>query len=125
MLLLTSTSDKIQVVTGSTGTIEVHASWIDNASGVITPGRTNTAAISTATTTDVVGSPGSSTQRNVITLSVKNDHSSSSNAIEVLHTDGTNAETIWEGTLLAGEMVVLDAYGVWTYYDAAGAVKVN
>jgi hypothetical protein len=33
MLLLTSTSDLLQVVTGSTGTIHVHASWVDLASG--------------------------------------------------------------------------------------------
>ena len=30
MLLLASTSDKIQLVTGSAGDIDVHASWVDN-----------------------------------------------------------------------------------------------
>jgi len=43
MLLLTSTSDLVQVVTGQAVTTDVHASWVDNASGTITPGRTNTA----------------------------------------------------------------------------------
>lgn len=57
MLLLTSTSDILRVTTGTaTTTIEIHASYIDNASGTITPGRTNT-RITTATTTTVVASP--------------------------------------------------------------------
>ena len=43
MLLLTSTSDIIRVVTGSAvSTITVSASYVDNASGTITPGRTIT-----------------------------------------------------------------------------------
>ena len=83
MLLLTSTSDIIRVVTGSAvATITVHADWVDNASGTITPGRTNT-AITTATTTTVVAAPAASTQRNVKGLSVTNNHASSSNVVTV------------------------------------------
>lgn len=37
MLLLTSTSDKVQVQTGAAGaSVDVHVSWVDNASGTIT-----------------------------------------------------------------------------------------
>ena len=125
MVLLTSTSDKIQVISGSAGALDVHASWVDNASGTITPGRTNTASIVTATTTDVVASPGASTQRNVKFLCVFNTHATVGNAIEVQHTDGTTIESLWKGTLAAGESVTLDANGDWTYYDAAGAIKIN
>jgi hypothetical protein len=110
VLLLTSTSDKIQVVTGSSGTVEVHASWVDNASGTITPDRANT-SISSATTTDVVDSPGASTQRNVKLLAVRNDHASTSNTVEIRHTDGTTPVTLWSGTLLAGEAVVRIYFG--------------
>ena len=123
MLLLTSTSDLIQVVTGSTGDVRVHASWVDNNAGVITPGRTNTASISTATTTTVVGSPASSTQRNCKFLSVRNNHASTSNLVTIQHTDGTNVETLWAGTLLAGESINFTADTGWQYLDANGAVK--
>jgi len=51
MLILSSTSDIIRVVTSAAADVDVHASWVDNASGTITPGRTNTAPITTATTT--------------------------------------------------------------------------
>lgn len=124
MLLLTSTSDKIQVVSASAASLEVHASWVDNASGTITPGRTNTAAITGAgSTTDVVAAPGASTQRNVKHLNIMNDHASASTLTAVQHTDGTNVESLWEGTLLAQESVVFDAAGRWTQYDANGLPK--
>src|SRR6185312_10066485 len=120
MLLLTSTSDLVQIITGSAGTISVHASFMDNNSGTITPGRSNHVAISTATTTTVVAAPGSSVQRNVKLLTIANTHASVSNAIQVQHTDGTTAETLWDGTLLAGENVIMDETGDWTKYSANG-----
>jgi hypothetical protein len=124
MLLLTGTSDLVQVVTSATGGsgygVEVHSSWVDHAAGTITPARTNTAAITTATTTTVVGSPAGSTQRNVRFLSIRNDHATDSCVVEVRHTDGTTAITLWKGTLPAGESVVLDQAGVWYRLDATG-----
>jgi hypothetical protein len=123
MLLLTSTSDKVQVITDAAGAVKVHASWVDNLSGTITPGRTNTASITTAATTDVVASPAASTQRNLKKLSVRNTHASVSQNITVQHTDGTNVEEIWKGQLAAGEGVVLDAVGGWTLYDLTGPPK--
>jgi hypothetical protein len=121
MLLLTSTSDIIRVVTGSAvTTITVHASWIDNASGTITPGRTNT-NITTATTTTVVGSPGSSTQRNVKSLQITNNSASSSSQVTVQHFDGTTSTDLMGVTLLAGENCILDQNGEWTHHDSQGA----
>lgn len=124
MLLLTSTSDLIQVVTGSAGTINVRADYMDNNSGTITPGRTNTATISTAATTTVVASPGSGVQRNVKSITVYNDDASVSNLIEMEHTDGTNVQDLWTGTLLAGEFVIFDESGVWTKYSSAGEPQI-
>jgi hypothetical protein len=103
-LILSSTSDKIQLVTGQAVTaIDVHADWIDNASGTITPGRTNTASITTATTTDVVASPGASTQRNVKALYIRNRDGSLSCDVTVKHTDGTNNLELVKATVGAGE----------------------
>jgi hypothetical protein len=123
MLLLTSTSDKLQVITSASGTVKVHASWVDNLSGTITPGRTNTATISGAATTDVVAAPAASTQRNVKFLVVRNDHATTSNGIVLQHTDGTNIESIWEGTLAAQEQIILDDRGIVTVFDALGIPK--
>lgn len=121
MLLLTSTSDIIRIVTGqAVATIGVHASWVDNLSGAITPGRTNT-NISTATTTTVVAAPASSTQRNVRSLAISNNHASSSTTIAVQHFDGTTSVDLFDCTLLAGESVELDENGAWTHRDSQGA----
>jgi hypothetical protein len=102
MILLTSVTDKLRLTTSAAVTTDVHASWIDNAAGTITPGRTNT-AITTAATTDIVGVPGSSTQRNVKTLHIRNKHATLSQQITVIHTDGTTAVELHSCTLTAGQ----------------------
>lgn len=121
MLLLTSTSDIIRIVTGAAGaSINVHASWVDNASGTITPGRTNTASITTATTTTVVASPAASTQRNVKSLHITNNHATVGTQVTVQHFDGTTSEDLMGVMLLPGENLVLDEVGDWTHHDAQG-----
>lgn len=122
MLLMTSVNDLVQVVTGSSGIIEVHASWIDNVTGTITPGRTNTTDITTATTTTVVAAPGSG-QRNVKNLNIRNSHASVSNLVSVLHTDGTTSQTLLQLTLAPGETLTYDEGGDWQYYSAAGVLQ--
>lgn len=122
MINLTSASDLIRVVTSSASQIEVHASYVDFNGTAVTPGRTNTPHITTATTTTVVPSPGSSVQRNLKHLNITNDHASVACIITVEHTDGTTAEELISVTLLSGENMVLGEDGRWTHYDANGAV---
>jgi hypothetical protein len=121
MLLLTSTSDLVRLTTGSSGDIEVHADWVDyTAPNTFVPDNTNTASITGTGTTTVVAAPASTVSRNVKNLSIFNNHASVSNLLTVDHTDGTNAEVLWKGTLLAGQSVVFDAIGGWTVYNANG-----
>lgn len=115
MLLLTSTNDRLQVVTSAAGSVNVHASWVDTLTGTITPGRTNT-QIATATTTSVAGAPAASTQRNVKTLHVRNTHASLSTDVTIQHTDGTITSQLFKTTLAASDMV--------QYTDQAGFTKV-
>jgi hypothetical protein len=98
MLLLVSTSDKLQVVTSSAGIIDVHASWMDNIAGSVAPGRTNT-NISTAATIDVVASPAASTQRNIKTLHIRN-RGIANNTITIQHTDGTTVSQLYRTALV-------------------------
>ena len=124
MLLLVSTADKVQVVSSIAVPLEVHATYVDNAAGTITPGRQNT-EITTATTADVVGAPASSEQRNVQTLLVRNGHASTSSVVTVRHTDGTTAVDVYVVTLGAGEMLqYLDGVGLQVL-TASGAVKTS
>jgi hypothetical protein len=121
MLLLTSTSDIIRLVTGAAvATITVHADYVDNASGTITPGRTNT-AITTAATTTVVAAPAASTQRNVKGLYITNNNATTSCQVTVQHFDGTTSTDLMSVTLLAGENMILDQEGQWRHHDSQGA----
>lgn len=120
MLLLVSTTDKIQVITSAALDVHVQASWVDNASGVITPGRTNT-VISTATTTDVVASPAASTARNVKQLTAR--AKGGANTITVQHTDGTTVVELLSAALNAGDQLVFtDGYG-FEVLDSTGQLR--
>lgn len=121
MILLTSASDLIQLTTSATAAIAVHADWVDNNSGTITPGRTNTLT-SSATTQTIVGSPASSTQRNLKTLSLRNNDASVSNTLTIQHTDGTTVAILFKITLAAGETLVWIEGTGWLYYNASGQV---
>lgn len=124
MILLTTTSDKVQVVTGSALSTKVHSSYVDLSGSTVTPGRTNL-NWSTASTQDTIGSPGASTSRNVKTMTVRNADASSSNAITIQHTDGTTVVPLFQATLLAGETVVYNETDGFTVVDANGARKLN
>lgn len=121
MLLLTGTTDQLFVITlvGSAD-VEVHASYVDNDAGTLTPGRTNTASITTATTTEVVAAVGASKQRAIGFLSVRNNHASQTELVAIIHSDGTNIFIVLLAVLLAGEVVTLDANGRWIRYTVEG-----
>jgi hypothetical protein len=118
MLLLTSTSDIIRIVTGAAADVDVHASWVDNNAGTITPGRTNTTPITTAATTTVVGSPAASTQRNVKALFIHNTHATVATTVTVQHFDGTTSIDIVNCTLLPDEHLNMQEDGTWVHRDA-------
>jgi hypothetical protein len=124
VILLTSTSDKIQVITSAAGQIDVHASYVDLASSVVTAGRLNT-RIATATTTDVVASPAASTTRNVKNIKVGNNHASVSNTVTVQHTDGTNVIILEQVTLLPGERMGYEEGSGIRVFDSAGREKLT
>ena len=119
MLLLTSATDVIQIVTGSATALDVHASWVDNVSGTITQGRTNT-EITTATTTTVVAGPASG-QRNVQTMLVSN-LSASAGQVTINYFDGTATVTLFSLSLLAGYTVQFAAGSGFTVFTSAGVI---
>lgn len=121
MLLLTSTSDVLRIVTSAAGAVVAHASYMDHASGTVTPGRTNTPSITTATTTTIVAAPAASTQRNIKTVVIHNISSTVSQSLIVEHFDGTNAAAVINATLLPDEHLTLGDDGRWLHTDSQGA----
>jgi hypothetical protein len=123
VLLLVTTSDKLRLVTSSAADIHVHASYVDYASGTITPGSAVT-AITTAATTDIVAPPGASTQRNVKNLIIRNKHASTSNDVTLQFYNGTAYE-LFKCTLAAGEELVFNDGVGFEVFSATGALKMT
>lgn len=124
MIVLTETTDNLQVVLGAlhtTNSLECVASWRDIsavAAGSYTPGRT---LIDTNGTTDVniVDAPGASTQRVIDLVSVYNADTVSQTVTIKLDANGTEY-IIWVGTLASGETVqYINGYG-FQRIDAVG-----
>jgi hypothetical protein len=103
MLILTETTDKIEVVLGSsitTNDMDCFASWRDITTTTYTPGRTasNSNGITDAT---IVGSPASSTQRIIDFISIYNKDTVLQNLTVKLDANGTE-KILWKGDVAAG-----------------------
>ncbi len=106
MLILSTTSDKIQIVLGttiSTTQMSCYASYRDTTSSSITPLRNDVLTNSTSQV-DLVGSPASSTQRVVDYLSVYNSDTVG-NRVTIRFFDGTNGYRLFVSTINAGEKI--------------------
>lgn len=123
MINLVSTSDLIQVVTGSAGSIEAHCSFVDLSGTTVTPGRTNTPAITTASTTAILASPAASTYRNLKFCMITNT-GTGTNLVTVQHTDGTNVERFYQANLSIGDSIAFVEGAGWQHLSAAGATGI-
>lgn len=124
MLLLTSTSDAIQVAASSSNSLDIHCSYVDaNAAGTITPGSFNTKVTTAGTTADISSSP-STGQRNVQTITVRNI-STGSNDVTVKHSKPAATVECFKATLATLESLeFLDGLG-FRVFDSIGAEKVT
>jgi hypothetical protein len=122
VILLTGTSDVLRLVTTAAADLDVVAGYADHASGTITPGRSLT-TIASATTTTVVAAPGSSTQRTVRFLTIRNRHASTANTVTMQLYDGSTAYEIHKITLAAGEALIYDEAAGFAYISSAGLPK--
>lgn len=121
MILLTAVTDKVSIITSATCAIDVISCWADNAAGTISFGNTK-AAITTATTTDVVPVPGSSTTRNVQYINVRNKHATAACVVTMQLAYGASSATLAELisiTLQAGESLIYTEALGWVPYTVS------
>lgn len=123
MLALTSISDVLQLVTSSTATTEVHASWIAVGASADVPARKNT-TISTATTTAIIPSPPAGGYSAIKALTVSNRHASAAQTVTVILTDGVAPVTLFKVTLAAGETLSYGDKGRFVVQDSVGRERV-
>ena len=122
MILLSGASDVLQLVTSSAANIDVVASFADHASGAISPDNQK-GTIATATTTTIVAAPGTSVQRTIRFLSVRNRHATTANTVTLRLFDGVTAYEAYKVTLAAGEGLLYDEANGWQYLNAQGLPK--
>jgi hypothetical protein len=104
MLILSATTDKIQVVLGgnvTTNQLKCYASYNDTTTTSITPGR-NATLTNNTTAVDLVASPSSSTQRVISYLSVYNSDTASA-TVNVNLVSSSTSYSVFITTLSTGE----------------------
>lgn len=128
MIVLNGTTDKLSVVTGSAGDVDIFTSYANYdaaqaANDRVTVGNSFN-SVTTAVSTDVVTAPGSGISRNVKTIIICNAHASVSNLVTVNVTNGS-VTVEWEKlTLLPGERLSYSG-DRFHLYAADGTEKVT
>lgn len=116
MILLTQTTDKIQLVTSAACNVDVLAFYVERnqSTGAVGADGRQATNILTATTTDIVAVPGASTTRNVKELHIRNKHATATYDVTVqLNANGTIYE-LYKVTLRAGDSLEYnESYGFY------------
>lgn len=129
-MITISGTQKIQLVTSSGADIDVHVSYTDmeqisvvELSVTELTRGTQTTAITTATTTDVIDAPGTGIIRMIDKISIRNIDSSVSNSVYLVIDDsGTDYKIIPTVKLAAGELYDYETGNGWKLIDATGLV---
>lgn len=124
MLILTATTDNIQVVLGgavTTNQLPCMASWRDITTTTFAPGRT---VVNTNSTTDVnlIPAPGASTQRVCDWLSIWNRDTVAATVTVKFDANGTEY-ILWQGSLAVGERVEYQEGHGFRVFNSVGAIK--
>ena len=126
MLILSNTTDKIEVVlsaTVSTNELQCMVSWRDRTSTTFVAGRniTNTNSI---TDVDITGSPVASTQRIIDHINIYNSDTSTANVTVKYDANGTEY-ILFSTALLKGEILEYSEGKGWVVFNAIGSQKVS
>lgn len=126
-VILSSTTDKVEMVTSSTADIDYETFYVvaDKTTPPmsVTNADSKVGTVASATTTDITGSPAAANDRWSVCFDIRNRHATISNTIilRVVKAAGTARELI-SVTLFAGWKLTRDKSGHWFVYDQNGAV---
>jgi len=122
-VLLTATTEILELTTSSTASTDYIVSYADLTSSTFTPGSTQ-GNITTATTTTILSAPAASTQRQVKLITVRNKGTASQTVI--LKKDVSGIEYFLTGAvaLNSGDTLILDTNGEYYVKNSSGATRV-
>lgn len=122
MILLDTTSKKLELLTGSAVSTDFSVSWVDHTTSGGTPGS-NDGNASTATTTDLVTAPGASTQRQVKSVFIVNRGTTSQTVTVKFDNGGTERFITPTVTLASLESLAYEDGQGWFVLTTSGAKK--
>lgn len=123
VVTLDATTETLEVTTSAAVNTDYAVSYVDNASGTLTPGSSH-GQISSATTTAILAAPASSTQRAVTAVSLCNVGSAAQSVI-VKHDTSATERVIARASLAASECLRADNSGTWQVFQANGTPRVT
>lgn len=122
MIQLDGTSELIQIVPGTTGTLDAHAAWVDLSGTTVTPDSFELDGLTGTSATTLVGSPAASTQRRVKYMGIRNVHATVTTTLLVQKIiSGPLTIELFKATLLPSWELVYNG-ATWFVYDSNGAV---
>lgn len=123
IVTLDATTETLEVTTSAAVNTDYTVSYVDNASGTLTPGSSH-GQITTATTTAILAAPGASTQRAVAAVSLCNVGTASQTVVVKHDTSGTE-RILSRSSLGPSECFSAQNDGAWQQFAANGVVKVS
>lgn len=120
MIQLDGTNESIQATPGTTGTLDVHASYADLSGTTVTPASTETSLTTGGTPVDIIAAPVASTQRRVKYIGIRNRHATVTTTVLITKLVAAAVTELFKCTLLSGWECVYN--GAWYVYDTQGAV---
>lgn len=120
---LDATTETLELDTSTTSSTDYAVSWVDNASGTMTPGSTTGNVTSVAHTT-IVAAPGASTQRAITVVKVCNA-GATSQTVRLLHDLSGTERMLSRAVLAANECAVWDNAGSLQIRTASGVPRVQ
>lgn len=123
IVTLDATTETLDVTTSAAVNTDYSVSYMDHASGTLTPGSSH-GQITTATTTAILAAPGASTQRAVAAITICNV-GTASQTITLKHDTSGTERVIGRSTLGPSECAMVDNAGVLRRVGSNGALQVN
>ena len=123
-VLLTATTEILELTTSSTSSTDYTVSYVDHTSSTFTPGSTQ-GNITTATTTTILSAPAASTQRQVKLITVRNKGTASQTVILKKDISGTEYFITGAVSLFPGDFLTLDSNGDFNVISSGGTSRVS
>ncbi len=124
VVTLDATTETLEVTTSSAASTDYSVSYMDNASGTLTPGSSH-GNIASATTTAILAAPGASTQRAVTAVTLCNVSTTASNALTLKHDTVGTERVISRLSLGPQECAIYDNAAAPRMTNASGVQKLN